>query len=764
MWIIVATISSIGFSQVQDSVSLRGLVMGPQMSKLEGVSVFVNGIYKTRTDHRGFFEVVLTKGMQTLNFYAEGFRQATKLVSASDLGRSPEFFVYLEPLDYALDTIIVTGEKLPHVAGIAPLNLSLQELRNYPKFVESDPLRSMQSIPGVTNAASDFSAQMSVRGGSFDETLIAIDGVPIMNPYHFSGWFSVINDDIVQTSTLYRSNYPVAYSGYLSAALNLVTKKNRANRYQGSASLSFTSLKAFVQGPLGDGNVLLSSRRMWVDQVWGALVNKEAFPYYFYDVYGKYSVWLGSDNYLSASIFFSRDVLNPFSRYGLISASAAHEPSWGNLVAQASWTHAFDETTTAEAIVYSTSATLLADAHGEYEKSSSVIAKHLMIDNFIRETGGKAIVKTSWSGGECTGGVEIRAFDTRYQWNIQWSGYGDPIGMFFPKAESFYDFAQNPYSAAARAITAGGHIQVQENIGERLAFTFGYRMDYLSQAGKAYHLPFVGARYTVHPRISLSLAWGKYYQMFYTLKEHKDEETMFSPYAIYFVGKSQDQIAVSDHITVGLQTPRLVSDIQAEVEAYFKTRKNLASSWKDSVVQYSFENGYAFGVDVLTKKVTGPVGGWLAYSFIRSVKDNGRYKYFSNADRTHSVKAVLWGQMTDWLKVDAFWTASSGVPYTAIIGRYPGLSQWEGISSEPEIQWRPIRGRKNSARSLPYRRLDVGITASFLWGTTVISTHLQVFNITNEPNPFFYSGDGVETGENQRASSIIPSLGLTVEF
>jgi hypothetical protein len=53
---------------------------------------------------------------------------------------------------------------------------------------ETDVLKNIQMLPGVQSGA-EGSSGFHVRGGSPDQNLILLDGVPVYNVNHFFGFF-----------------------------------------------------------------------------------------------------------------------------------------------------------------------------------------------------------------------------------------------------------------------------------------------------------------------------------------------------------------------------------------------------------------------------------------------------------------------------------------------------------------------------------------------------------------------------------------------
>ena len=62
-----------------------------------------------------------------------------------------------------------------------------------PSVGEPDVVRVVQLLPGVM-ARNDFNTGLNVRGGSADQNLVLLDGIPIYNPFHMGGLFSTFMD------------------------------------------------------------------------------------------------------------------------------------------------------------------------------------------------------------------------------------------------------------------------------------------------------------------------------------------------------------------------------------------------------------------------------------------------------------------------------------------------------------------------------------------------------------------------------------------
>ena len=83
---------------------------------------------------------------------------------------------------------------------------------------EVDVLKTLQLLPGVQSGGEGQNG-LYVRGGSPDQNLILLDGVPVYNVSHVLGIFSVFNADAIKNVTLTKGGFPARYGGRLSSVL-----------------------------------------------------------------------------------------------------------------------------------------------------------------------------------------------------------------------------------------------------------------------------------------------------------------------------------------------------------------------------------------------------------------------------------------------------------------------------------------------------------------------------------------------------------------
>jgi len=109
------------------------------------------------------------------------------------------------------------------------------------------------TLPSVTSN-NELSTAYSVRGGSYDENLVLVNGIPVYRPFLVrSGQeegLSFINTDLISTVDFSAGGWSVEYDDKMASVLAASYK--RPKEFAGSAMLSLLGAKAHVEGKLGD--------------------------------------------------------------------------------------------------------------------------------------------------------------------------------------------------------------------------------------------------------------------------------------------------------------------------------------------------------------------------------------------------------------------------------------------------------------------------------------------------------------------------------
>jgi TonB-dependent Receptor Plug Domain len=88
--------------------------------------------------------------------------------------------------------------------------------------MRDDAFRSAARVPGIT--MNGLSAAPHVRGGGEDEVLALLDGFPIRQPYHLSGYqnvFSLIDPQVLSTMEVFTGGFPARFGGRMSGVFDM---------------------------------------------------------------------------------------------------------------------------------------------------------------------------------------------------------------------------------------------------------------------------------------------------------------------------------------------------------------------------------------------------------------------------------------------------------------------------------------------------------------------------------------------------------------
>src|SRR5690606_2971084 len=107
----------------------------------------------------------------------------------------------------------------------------------------------LQTLPGVTTTG-DRGGQLFVRGGTAAENLVLVDGIPIYQPFHILGFFSVFPEDLVSSVDFYAGGFGARYSGRTSSVLDVGLREGNANTTRAVGTASPFLAEVMVEGPV----------------------------------------------------------------------------------------------------------------------------------------------------------------------------------------------------------------------------------------------------------------------------------------------------------------------------------------------------------------------------------------------------------------------------------------------------------------------------------------------------------------------------------
>ena len=136
----------------------------------------------------------------------------------------------------------------------------------------------------------------------------------------------------------------------------------------------------------------------------------------------------------------------------------------------------------------------------------------------------------------------------------------------------------------------------------------------------------------------------------------------------------------------------------------------------------------ARGLEILLRKKTGGISGWIAYNLNQVVYNfpslNEGKIFLADHNKTHELKSVIvtrvWG-----LDFTANWVLSSGGPYTSRERLFVEPGSGYGIK---------IIGDRNERRLGAVHHLDINISKSLKINTAIIDVGCSIYNVYNQNN------------------------------
>lgn len=712
----------------------------------------VNAAHSAISDSLGRFRFHLVEpAVYVLRAERIGYEPYVRNVS---VGQAPvDLEIQLVDAPIQIEGVTVEGRRararFETEAGATTRELSKGELKLIPGLAEADVLRAVEALPGVVST-SDFSSSFNVRGGSADQNLILLDGIPIYNPFHVGGMFSVFNSDMVERAELLAGGFPAEYGGRVSSVLNVVTDLGDAD-FDVRGGVSVLATRMSVGGRLGsNGRIRLGGRRSYFDQLLKPFFE---FPYHLNDLQFGAEIWRGGNTRLALTAYTGDDVLN-FA--GVDSFPLQVDWKWGNRVIGAAWTRR-----------HADGGAL--DIRTSYSRFATGIVFPDFGDTRFSSRMEHALVRAGWTVPH--GRHEVRLGT---ELNRMWYA-----NRFEAGGTEFREGNEAVWQPSA-------YVQSTFKSGAKWLIEAGLRGDLLATdtAGTITELSprLAVKRFLADGDVAVKLAAGRYTQFLHSVR---DEEF---------------PIGIDVWVLSGQRTPHVVSDqVQAGVElfpwtgwyaafeAYHRrfdgvVTNNFADDPNDDADDLLAGKGLSYGADAVVRKDEGRVRGFATLSWLKAWREFPDFisgleaappiRYPPIFDRRVELDLVLRYDLPRGWESGLRWNFGSGLPYTRALGSFKyheyGINSgqrrpFEQDTSEVAV----LLARRNSSRFPPYHRLDVSFRRTFekSWGR--LTPHLDILNLYNRKNVLFYYYNYNDVPATRGGTSMfpfLPTVGLEVTF
>lgn len=692
-----------------------------------------------------------------------------------------------------LDEVVVKGdhiEKIHETTRTGTINLPVAQVKSIPAFAgEVDVVKALQLLPGVSGGY-EGSSGMLVRGGSADQTLILMDGVPIYNPSHLYGLFSSFNADAVNNIELVKGGFPARYGGRLSGIADITLREGNSNKFSGAATVGLLASKLLLEGPIvkGKTSFLLSARASYLTLMRPLMETKVGQArldgYRFHDINAKVNHRINAKNRLYASVYSGRDRMrykyastntDSTVRTNIIRRTDTYvdKMDWENLLTSLRWNHEINSTSFFNVTAYRTTYDIGitesfkrheefltaggdSDYFSDYQYKSRIADVGLTID-FDHRPNTKHYIRYGAAG-------ILHAFRPAAGANDS----SDPTR------------ATTPVNTPIDTREVNGYIEDDVDLTSKLKMNAGVHGVFYNTSGKNYSgiQPRFSFRYSLANNLSVKASYSYMQQFLQTLVNGG----LGMPTEVWVPAFAKVKPQTSHQVSIGVaQTAKEGLDIS--VEGFYKTMSNLLEykegttylnndePWYDKI---EHGRGVAYGAEFFVHKKTGRFTGFVSYtlSWNKRQFDNindGEWYYF-RFDRRHDFKIT--GNYTlnnPKFDLSATWIFGTGNSITAPVGQFAtgsitDYAVYQGRMYPRYYLFREYQARGNY-RMQPYHRLDVNLNYSFKkWGLEQKAS-IGFYNTYDRLNPFYIMYD---SNRNRMVSvslfPIMPGVSYSIKF
>ena len=753
----------------------------------------------TVTDANGSYRLPLKPGSYELVISFVGYRTETKQIQVE--GNDKALPITLFPTDILLQEVTVYSSAPGQTVQteVSSLTLPSERLVEVTSVIP-DVFRSIQSLPGIS-ADNEFSAKFSVRGGTYDENLVLVNGAQVYEPFHVkeapNASISIFNIDMMQKVTLVTGGFSAKYGDRMSSVMDIQYREGSRDRFKGIATLSMTNVDALVEGPLtSDISFILGGRKSYVEYIMSFLNFDQDVHPSFYDVQGVLTYTITPRDKLQFEFIHAGDTFlldpstspsGPFDYTGLYKGKSAsfHEFSSSYEEEHARYvSNLFD---LQSSNILNSTAYLRSELsyyeqlEEEYNYNSTDYSRditstpnyfyrskqeHLYSNDLkIRTLEAKsafALQATPWY--ELNLGISYQTIfydqqllDRRpFSETTNTIQYPDTTNNY--RVDSSVDAANE--HVAARSFKFASYLEHVVQLTDALILNVGGRVDYFDFNKDWSISPRFNLSYRFLDQTTLRAAWGFFYQ-----------SPIYSELAYSVASDSNTKGEKATHYILGVERvipfdPLSTSSLTIKIEGYYKRYNQLISSVRTSSgrITYSRKNdatGWARGVDLFVALNLSNFYGWLSYGYLESREDLlsdkiGEYPRYT--DQRHTASFV-----GDWT-LGSSWASNLRAQYGSGYAYTPSTA----VYNSQTRQWSWVQGSKNSGTLPPYRRVDIRISKEFeLWklSTLVYFDVSNLFNCTNvQSYRYRFDRNGNPYIEEVKLWPILPTLGITVKF
>lgn len=742
---------------VAQDLVVKGVIRDDKGQRLPQAHIIVmpDSIFSI-TNTEGQFIIQTTKGEKQIQASYVGFEIFNKTII---LKKDTIFSVILKTKTSQLQEVVISSTRNPQQEVFdgnqtSKHVLTQNDINTIPVLGgEADVIKTLQLLPGTVRGI-EGSSDLFVRGGAADQNLVLLDDAPIYNTSHLFGFLSVFNADVLDRVEAINGGFPAEYGGRLSSILNVNTRATIPDKTAISGDIGLIASRLYVEQPIvkDKASFWVAGRRTYIDQVIRAV--GEELPYYFYDLNGKFLFKPSSRDEFQFSHYSGEDLLDLFRDNNNDGDGFLTTYASGNSSQSLRWNRALKRN-------WHSTVSLIRTKY-RYNVRNAFEENELIALSDIEDYGARILLKKDSVG---KGTVKTGADWTRHEVS---PNVVNTVG-------SITELLKSSSSRGRIADEFAFHLQYEWFPNERIQINSGLRISSAMVDNKNYLFPEprISFRYALRENEALKFSYSRMVQYMHRISN----SAVSSPTDIWYPVTDSIRPQTSHQFAVAWQRQLGEENIFLSVEGYYKTMHQLIGYEEGTnlFLNTDFESrliqgeGKAYGIEILLKKNSGKLTGWVSYTLAWSHRQfdeiNGGKWFPSRYDRRHNGAIVAQYAFNKRWAVSLVWEYISGSRFTPVIGQYillaPTLTGADLI---------PVYSGINEVKLAPSHRLDIGLKfkskpdRKFQW-----QWFAGVYNVYNRANPIGINIEQDETDGSLRYTQpglfgLIPFLNYGFRF
>lgn len=634
---------------------------------------------------------------------------------------------------------------------------------------EADPVRAAYIVPGVKNVPEAFNGFL-VRGGGTDENLFLMDGNPVYNPSHMLGALSIVNQTVLKSMRLYKSDFPARFSGALSSVIDVYTKDGNMQTWHGELNAGLLAGSFTLEGPLAKNKtaMMVSARHSVSVPFYKSF--RKGIESDFYDAHFKLTNIINSRNKLTINAYSGEDRLRKTGK----DLDNLHK--WGNMVGSVNWNYLpgarsfintsfnFSQYKNLGGYQY----TLYEDDEENEVVKTQSIGTYSSIQQYNFKSHAEIYLskKLKINFGAKVSQTEIKPFYTKISASLE-----EDEKLF----NSFDPLVFEELSAYSEAEIKLGKLFVKPGVHSSVYQFKDYR--------------YIGLQprlFTAYRPVPGHMFFASYSRMNQFL------HLVTNPY----LGTNNDlwlpsteglDPELSDIYNMGY-TLKTRSGWRLTMDAYYKKMMNVTNyaegkstfinniNWEQNIEK---GNGRSYGTEYKVERKGNTLSWHVAYTLswswrqFKSINNGNEFPY--KYDRRHDLNIGLNYIINPRLDIAALWTLSSGDVYTLPDVAYPDFDNAQQITTpeDPLNNYRFVYHYSgvNQYRTAAYQRSDLAITyrsSKEIKLQSVLTT--GIYNINGAPDQYSYTLRGSLSSKSVVATTgnsvfnMTPYISYTLKF